>query len=86
MSEEKRLLELLNENHKWPSLFAFKFIVPVDKGQELEALFPEAVKKEVRPSSGGKYSAYTLHCPMGSGEEVLLFYARAKQIPGLLAL
>lgn len=85
-SDEQRMIDLLNERHQWPSIFAFKFIVPKDQGPTLEALFPEATHKEVRPSSGGKYLAYTLHCPMGSAREVLAYYARSKSVPGILAL
>lgn len=84
--EEARLVELLNGAHRWPTLFAFKFIVPMDTGKELVALIPEAHQTETRPSSGGKYIAYTFHCPMGSAKEVLEVYARVKGIRGLVAL
>ena len=84
--EQARLIELLDQNHSWPTLFAFKFIVPAGEGKALEALVPEAQTTESRPSSGGKYLAYTFHCPMGSGREVLEVYSRVKGIPGLVAL
>ncbi len=80
------MIDLLNERHRWPSLFAFKFIVPKDQGPTLESLFPEATQKEVLPSGGGKYLFSTHHCPIASAEEVISFYARAKSIPGILAL
>ena len=83
--EEKRLLAVLNESHSWPTVFLFKFIVPTEQASALEALFPEYVKREVRPSSGGRYSAYTIHCAVASAEEVLAHYARVKGIPGLLS-
>lgn len=86
MSEEKRLLAILNEQHEWPTVFVFKFIVPADRGGELEALFPEALKLESRPSSGGKYLAYSVHCRLASAEDVLVYYARAHGIPELLSL
>lgn len=85
-TEELRLLAVLDSTHQWPTIFAFKFIVPANKGAELEALIPEADKKEVRPSSGGKYSAYTFHVPVGSGQEVLTIYARVRGIAGLVSL
>lgn len=84
--EELRLINLLNEKHQWPTLFAFKFIVPADKGNELLALVPESEKTETRPSSGNKYMAYTFHCPVGSARDVLDIYARVKGIKGLISL
>lgn len=84
--EETRLLALLDAAHKWPTIYSFKFIVPSTKAKELEKLIPEAQSVETRPSSEGKYTAYTFHCPMGSAREVLAIYARAKSIPGLVSL
>lgn len=85
-SDEVKFISLLDETHQWPSLYAFKFIVPAASGKELEGLVPEAHSVEARPSSGGKYTAYTFHCPMGSGREVLSVYARVKGIQGLVSL
>lgn len=85
-TEEQRLIALLDEKHQWPSLFLFKFIVPTGKEKELLALVPKAEKTETRPSSGGKYMAYTFHCAMGSGKEVLEVYSRVKGIEGLISL
>ena len=84
--EQSRLLQLLDERHDWPCVYSFKFIVPVAKGEELRNLVPEAQQVEVRSSSGGKYSAYTFHCPMGSGREVLEVYARVQGISGIVSL
>jgi hypothetical protein len=85
-SEELRLLDLLDQSHQWPSLYSFKFIVPATRGRELRDLIPEAERVEERASSGGKYTAYTFHCPMGSGREVLSIYSRVKSISGLVSL
>lgn len=85
-TEELRLLAVLDSTHQWPSMFAFKFIVPAMKGRELQDLIPEAEQVEVRPSSEGRYTAYTFHCAMGSGREVLSVYARVKGIQGLVSL
>lgn len=82
----EKMIELLNQEHQWPTIFAFKFIVPLQSSQALEKLFPEAHKMETRNSSGGKYVAYTVHHPVASAQEVLDLYARAQQIEGLLAL
>jgi hypothetical protein len=84
--EETRLLQLLDERHSWPCLYSFKFIVPAAKGAELQSLIPEAEQVETRSSSGGRYTAFTFHCPMGSGREVLGIYARVRGINGIVSL
>ncbi|MGZ3651336.1 MAG: DUF493 domain-containing protein [Bdellovibrionota bacterium] len=84
--EEARLVEILNQGHDWPTLFAFKFIVPNEQTEALKALVPEADRVEVRPSSGGKYMAFTFHVAMGSAKEVLALYARVRGVPGLISL
>ena len=85
-TEEMRLLAVLDGTHKWPSLYSFKFIVPAVQGENLRQLIPEAHQVEARPSSGGKYTAFTFHCAMDSGREVLNVYARVKGFPGLVSL
>lgn len=85
-NEETRLLELLDTAHQWPCIYSFKFIVPSVRGKELESLIPEAEQVEARPSSGGKYTAYTFHCAMGSGREVMTVYSRVRGISGLVSL
>jgi len=83
---DTKFRELLDSHHRWPCIYTFKFIVPAPRGKELEVLIPEAEQVEARPSSGGKYTAYTFHCPMGSGREVISVYSRVQGIPGLLSL
>ncbi len=85
-NDESRLLQLLENTHRWPCVYSFKFIVPATRGDELKALLPEADQVEERPSAGGKYTAYTFHCPMGSGREVLGVYSRVQGINGLVSL
>ncbi|MGZ3695776.1 MAG: DUF493 family protein [Bdellovibrionota bacterium] len=85
-TEEARLIALLDAAHTWPSIYAFKFIVPAAKAKELEALIIEAISVETRPSAEGKYLAYTFQCPMASAREVLEIYARVKVISGVVAL
>jgi hypothetical protein len=88
IADESRLMQLLDERHTWPGIYTFKFIVPQASSDALREVLPEAEKVETRPSSGGKYTAYTFHCPMGSSREVLDVYARVhgSQIPGLISL
>ena len=85
-TQQSKFMELLDASHQWPSIYSFKFIVPAVRGKELESLIPEAEQVEARPSSGGKYMAYTFHCPMGSGREVISVYSRVQGIAGLVSL
>jgi putative lipoic acid-binding regulatory protein len=87
-AEELRLIQLLDERHTWPCIYAFKFIVPESCAQKVRDAIPEASTVESRPSSGGKYTALTLHCAVASSREVLSIYSRVRdiQIPGLIAL
>jgi hypothetical protein len=84
--DDSKFRELLDSHHRWPGIYSFKFIVPVANGKELESLMPRAEQVEARPSSGGKYTAYTFHCAMGSGREVISTYSRVQGIPGLISL
>lgn len=86
MENSEQAKALLNESHKWPTVFAFKFIVPADKGEELRGLLPDCVRVETRPSSAGKYHGFTFHIAVGSAQEVLDIYAKVKQVSGLIAL
>jgi hypothetical protein len=85
-SEEQNFILLLDESYKWPAIYPFKFIVPSGEGKNLEQMMPKAEKVESRISAEGKYTAYTFHCAMGSGREVLDVYAKVKSIPGLFSL
>ncbi len=87
-AEASRLIHLLDERHSWPGVYAFKFIVPEASADLLRTALPKAEKIEARPSSGGKYTAFTFHCPMSSGREVLDVYAHVRdcEIPGLISL
>ncbi len=86
MESTEQARRLLNESHKWPTVFAFKFIVPSGSGDALKALLPECIKMETRPSSAGKYHAFTFHVPVGSADEVLAIYSKVKSIAGVIAL
>lgn len=86
MQSSDQAKKLLNESHKWPVVFEFKFIVPAPKAAELKALLPECVKVEMRASSAGKYQAFTYHIPMGSADEVLEIYSRVRAVSGVIAL
>jgi hypothetical protein len=80
-----RLHALLDEKHSWPGEYVFKFIVPNQKREELEAHF-EGRSYQVRPSSNGKYMALTYRDSFSSSIEVIGIYGRVLSIEGLISL
>lgn len=86
MQSSDEAKRLLNETYQWPTVFAFKFIVPAEKSESLRALLPKTVKEEARPSSGGKYTGFTFHIPVASADEVLEIYSRVRGVEGVIAL
>lgn len=87
-SREKKIRsfrERLDDNHAWPSLYMFKFIVPVGKEEEIEQLFP---KNEVKAkhSSQGNYISLTAKLMINSSDEVINIYEKAYEVQGVIAL
>jgi len=88
VSERERMRTQLNETHKWPCEFMFKFIVP--KGNENEAalrvIFGLKSKMKMRESSTGKYRSFTILSRVSGADEVFDRYEAAANIPGIIAL
>lgn len=76
---------LLDEQNDWPSTFTFKFIVPVERFEELKALIGRH-EIETRPSRKGNYVSVTLAPLMDSAESVIQMYTRVSAVEGLVAL
>lgn len=76
---------LLNERHQWPCEFMFKFIVRKTQVEQATGLFV-GEKILLKESAKGNYVSLTLTITMRSADEVLEIYARAKKVPGLIAL
>lgn len=80
---------MLNEEHNWPAVFMFKFVVPSEneKIARVEAMFnAETAELRQRRSSKGNYTSITVRVVMTSAEAVLDVYKEAKTIEGLIAL
>jgi putative lipoic acid-binding regulatory protein len=87
--EIERIKKILDNYHKWPDLYMFKFVVPSDnqKIAQVEALFnAETSEIRLKPSSKGTYTAITIREVMVSAQSVLDIYSKAYQIEGLIAL
>jgi len=84
-NKESQFDDLLNANYCWPCAFPFKFIIPVERLDDLLVLFP-GDEYTSRPSKTGKYVSVTIHKDMSSSDEVIRIYNRAGRIEGVICL
>lgn len=75
----------LDQHHTWPSVYIFKFIVPIGKEVELKSLFPLYITTD-KLSTQGNYISVTLQMMMDSSDAVIEVYERVSKIEGLIAL
>lgn len=75
----------LDEQLKYPSLFLFKFIAPLEKAQELIGIF-EAKPFTTKSSRNGNYISVTAELEMQSSEEIIGIYRAAARIEGVILL
>lgn len=79
------LKEQLDSQIDFPTLYMFKFIVPIGRENEVAMLLPnnEAVLKK---STKGNYISVTIKAMMPSSESILSVYTRASKIEGIISL
>ena len=79
------LKEKLDQNHAWPDLYMFKFIVPAGKESQITALFHNHTTTK-RTSNKGNYTSITVQMMMPSSEAVIEVYVLASAVEGVIAL
>lgn len=79
------LKEQLDSQTDFPTLYMFKFIVPIGRENEVAMLLPnnEAVLKK---STKGNYISVTIKAMMPSSESILSVYTQASKIEGIISL
>lgn len=77
--------EKLENEYTFPVVYMFKFIVPLEKKDELELLLPKG-EKSYRQSKQNKYVSLSLRTKVVSSDEVIEVYTKAHQIEGIIAL
>ena len=77
--------EKLDNEHKWPAIYMFKFVAPSDKAQEVMKLFSRE-SLQIKRSKAGNYVAFTMKKMINSSDEVVEIYVNARKIEGLIAL
>ena len=82
------LREELNKNHRWPSEFMFKFIVPSheEKVTAIKALFGESAHYTMKWSSNVKFTSITVRAMMLHVDEIFEKYTEASKIEGIISL
>lgn len=83
-----KFLGLLEEQHSWPTVYVFKFVVPTEKGniENLLALFDLTAEYSTRESRNGKYTSVTIKQKMNAAKDVVEIYKQAKNIEGVISL
>lgn len=82
---DQQFKDQLDQEHQWPAVYMFKFIVPKGIETQIEALF-NAEETSSKVSRRGNYVSVTARVTMGSSEEVIEIYRAANEIEGVIAL
>ncbi len=82
---EKSLKSKLDEHYSWPSLYKFKFIVPVNSQSHLIELLPDG-DLSIKKSRNGKYSSISLKRNITSSMEVIDIYRKVRGVENLISL
>ena len=75
----------LDDQHTFPGLYIFKFIVPSEAVEQVEKLWNNGEVKK-KPSSKGKYTSVTINAQVENSEQIVEIYQRASEINGCIAL
>ena len=81
----EQLKTRLDQVHKWPAPYMFKFIVPFEKKEELLTLLPLG-QIEQRLSRTGKYVSLSLKAKVSDSEQIISVYKKTSLIEGIVSL
>lgn len=73
------------EQLSWPRIYLFKFIVPIDKVDQVYTLFRKQ-DTTTKVSKKGNYISVTAKPFMYNSDKVIEIYEKAARIDGLMAL
>lgn len=75
----------LDESHRWPGVYTFKFIMKAELVSSFVVLL-EGHRYTTRPSAAGRHVAITAELFMESSDEVIALYRKAAEFTGVIAL
>ena len=79
------LKEQLDSQTDFPTLYMFKFIVPIGREKEVARLLPNN-EVTLKKSNKGNYISVTIKAMMPSSESIISIYTRASEIEGIISL
>ncbi len=85
MDPHQHFKDKLDQEHTWPSVYMFKFVVPKSSERAVRKLFQEETF-QTRDSRKGNFIAFTMKKMIFSSDEVVAIYEKASKITGLIAL
>lgn len=82
------LKQKLEEQHKFPALYLFKFIIPADNHRLalVEALFGPEAQVTTRQSSSNKFISISAKEVMITADSIITVYKKAEKIEGIVSL
>ena len=90
MKEEfySNLKQKLEEQHEFPTLYLFKFIIPADnhKLALVESLFGTEAQVTTRQSSSNKFVSISAKEVMITADSIIEVYKEAEKIEGIISL
>ena len=84
-----KLKSKLEKTTVFPAEYLYKFILPTgeDKKAAIRAVFATTTATiEEKPSSSGKYTAYSIRLKVQNPDEVIAYYKEAGKIEGIISL
>lgn len=75
----------IENEHNFPGIYMFKFIVPLEKKEQIIALLPKG-NISFRNSSANTYVSVTCKARVQTSQDVLDIYIEANKIDGCIAL
>ena len=84
-----KLKSRLEKATVFPAEYLYKFILPTgeDKKAAIRAVFATTTATiEEKPSSSGKYIAYSIRLKVQNPDEVIAYYKEAGKIEGIISL
>ena len=84
-SNIERFKKQLIDHYSFPTIYLFKFIVPIEKKNEFKDLFPK-IDFDTKNSKTGKYISFSKKIKVNSSEEVVEIYNQAYSIKGIISL
>ena len=84
-----KLKSELEKTTVFPAEYLYKFILPTgeDKKAAIRAVFATTTATiEEKPSSSGKYTAYSIRLKVQNPDEVIAYYKEAGKIEGIISL